>query len=599
MRTKSATKSALIACAFASICSALSTPASAQFEEWVARHELGSIDYDSSMEIDAAGNTYVSACSAATNASFITIKYDSMGNEEWATVYTSAEYDIPTDMAVDASGNVYVTGYSHDAQNFREFTTVKYNSAGIEQWVATYNGPYVGADQPAALAVDDSGNVYVTGESEGQYGWPDYATVKYDSAGNELWVARYNGPGDYFDGARALAVDASGNVYVTGGVTGLGGIQSCGTIKYDSAGNEQWVDLVGTNAGGYALAADASGNVFVAGLIESGPFDLAYMTLKYDALGNVLWVAEYNGHGGNGFYYDSASALVLDSSDNVYVTGSSTNASGNTDFATVKYDSAGNEQWVARSNGSGNRYDDPKALAVDALGNVYVTGNMHNGIYDDYATVKYDSQGVAQWVAHGPGNGGLASRACDLALDVAGDVYATGYAWNGTWWDIGTVKYGHTSVEVAPTSFAMLRGSAVSGNLKSLLSNDEDRLITQPGIVLSSAEPPIQIVLNSTAPTSSPSEFNLYVDFSATINNAELEISLYNFVTGSYEVLGSDIASIFDNTAHVHVKVDSSRFIEAGTLAIRARVGYRPTGGVPSASPWFGSIDRAWLSFPD
>src|SRR4029077_1627746 len=81
-----------------------------------------------------------------------------------------------------------------------------------ESWVARYNGPGNYTDDPVAIAVDGSGNVYLTGESSGQ----GYATIKYDSAGEEQWVAGYNGPGNGNDRANAIAVDASGNVYVTG-----------------------------------------------------------------------------------------------------------------------------------------------------------------------------------------------------------------------------------------------------------------------------------------------------------------------------------------------------------------------------------------------
>jgi Beta-propeller repeat len=71
-------------------------------------------------------------------------------------------------------------------------------------------------DEAAAIAIDDSGNVYVTGKSIGTNTFFDFATVKYDSGGQEDWVVRYNGLENLDDSAAAIAVDDSGNVYVTG-----------------------------------------------------------------------------------------------------------------------------------------------------------------------------------------------------------------------------------------------------------------------------------------------------------------------------------------------------------------------------------------------
>src|SRR4030095_4107949 len=122
----------------------------------------------------------------------------------------------------DNLGNVYVTGGSHGLGTDLDYATIKYNSARAQQWVARYNGPANGWDRAAAIARDSSGNVYVTGQSLGLGTDYDYATVKYNSAGQQQWVARYNGPGNGEDDAVAIATDGSGNVYVTGQSTGLG-----------------------------------------------------------------------------------------------------------------------------------------------------------------------------------------------------------------------------------------------------------------------------------------------------------------------------------------------------------------------------------------
>src|SRR5437867_4282615 len=86
------------------------------------------------------------------------------------------------------------------------------NAQVTQEWVARYNGPT--NDQGysnTSIAVDGSGNVYVTGTS-GVYPNFDYATIKYNSAGDSLWVRRYNGPANGSDYAHSLAVDGSGNV---------------------------------------------------------------------------------------------------------------------------------------------------------------------------------------------------------------------------------------------------------------------------------------------------------------------------------------------------------------------------------------------------
>ena len=143
--------------------------------------------------------------------------------------------DCAWDIAIDGSGNVYVTGYSVGSGTSSDYATIKYKPNGDTAWVRRYNVLGTSDNWPLAIALDGSGNAYVTGVSYASGTGLDYATMKYDSSGNKLWVQRYNGAGNCYncyDFACAIALDGSNNVYVTGGSYGIGTSHDYATIKY-------------------------------------------------------------------------------------------------------------------------------------------------------------------------------------------------------------------------------------------------------------------------------------------------------------------------------------------------------------------------------
>lgn len=310
------------------------------------------------------------------------------------------------------------------------------------QWVQRYNGPGNGEDEGKSIVLDDSGNVYTAGSSFGIGTGDDYAIIKYNSSGIQQWVQRYNGPGNSTDQASSIAVDRFGNVYVTGYSIGNGSNFDYATVKYNSSGDQQWVQRYNGPADYVdiprSVKLDSSGNVYVTGEC----YDINHsdcITLKYNSVGDLLWVRIFNR---NDNYDDASFSLSVDGSGNVYITGYSHGNSGE-DIITIKYNTSGTQQWVRLYNGPANWTDIGYSIAVDESGNVYVAGNsMNNGTADDCVILKYNSYGVQQWVKRYNGPGNYSDAALFIAIDSFSNIYVTGYSWGiGTGAGIITIKY--------------------------------------------------------------------------------------------------------------------------------------------------------------
>lgn len=455
-------------------------------------------DYARGIAVDGSGNVYVAGHTAggldgnasSGNVDLFVVKYDSSGAKQWTKQMGSGSGTFAQAVTVDISGNVYVVGKTNGgldgntSSGYMDLFVVKYNSSGDKEWTKQM-GAGSGSFQESgtyaqAVAVDSSGNVYVTGYTAGGLdgNYPAYVydcfLLKYNSVGEKKWTRQWgNG---YYTFATGVAIDSSGNPHVTGYAYynlwgGVDGNQNLGgkdifLTKFDGNGTKQWTKQTGSDGDDYALgiAMDGNDNIFVTGYTTSsmdgnwysGGTDIFVM--KFSKFGTQQWTRQA-GSGRDDYAY----GVVVYGSGNVYVSGltkgsleGNTNTSGN-DLFVIKYD--GLRDWT-RQSGTGFA-DAATGVAVDGNGNVYVTGyaggalDVKSGSYafDDCFLMKYDSAGMKQWTRQWGSNYYAFARG--VAIDSSGNPYVAGNAASGVdgnqslggWSDIILTKFNGAGVK--------------------------------------------------------------------------------------------------------------------------------------------------------
>ncbi|MBP9082931.1 MAG: T9SS type A sorting domain-containing protein [Bacteroidia bacterium] len=290
----------------------------------------------------------------------------------WAKAMGGTKSDYSASVAVDAAGNVYTIGYY-------------LGTADFNPGPGTANLTAAGRSDIYISKLDAAGN-FVWAKSIGGNGWDDGAGIAVDALGNIILTGHFSGTADFDPGAGTANLTAAGDYDIF-------------ICKLDAAGNYLWAESIGNNNGDYSwdVVADAMNNIYITGqffgtldfnpgpgtsnMTSAGGND--FFICKLDVAGNFLWAKSLGG-----LNPDVSYSIDVDINCNVYTTGGfkgtvdfdpgasafNLSTAGSEDVFILKLDSMGNFVW-ARSFG-GNNFDSANALSVDFAGNIYTIGTF-------------------------------------------------------------------------------------------------------------------------------------------------------------------------------------------------------------------------------
>lgn len=395
---------------------------------WVLRDTLMMWYAEMDIALDEAGNVYVSRTKGDTTSTdtlmqvYLT-KINGAGDIIWERylVGSGASHSQYRTMTLDRSGSVIVVAFTAD----HRLSVFKVNSHGELLWESSRDSYLL----PALVQTDRHSNIFIVSSSDQG---ATYTLLKLNAQGEFEWDYSLAHGTLALNPSAAIIVSQDGNIlFVSARWDYFGGNNdSIIVTALNQEGGLRWRQGLPMAAGFYGaqcfVGADLSGNAIV-GYTAGGPHSMDLMLKKYSDSGLLQWERREGGRGApsDGTIY----AMRLDGAGNAYVAGVTRNANSGFDFLVAKVSPQGVVEWTATYDGPAHKHDVCHYLELDNQGNVYVAGSSRGPLLDNwmnYALIKYNADGVQQWVRRVEDDGNNIVH--DLFIDNNGNVYVAGSA---------------------------------------------------------------------------------------------------------------------------------------------------------------------------
>jgi hypothetical protein len=474
--------------------------------------------------------------------------------QEWSRRYNSPSNlkDQSGSIAMDKSGNVYVTGTSVRSGSI-DIVTIKYLPTGIQRWTDIYN---VNAYAEIVKSVTDANNNLYISAFIGNLssGLVDMYLFKYDSSGTLLWYRDYGDGNIHYFIPQDLVIDKEGSIYEAGNTNNNSTGESVIIVKYNPTGDTLWSKIYKPTGyyknNVFSIATDSSSNLVIAGacITYNGAAPDCIVT-EYNSSGIFKWSNVYNS-GGYGTM-DIFEKVGVDNNGYIYATGI---GGVNGDYLTIKYNTIGDQQWLRRYNAGGT--NGSTSITIDNTSNIFITGESTVGSSNlDFATIKYNSNGDSLWVRRYDNPSNQNDEAFDIIKDYLGNIYVNGMSMVNGVYNFTTIKYDNNGVQKwimqHPGTPIYRHSSIVVDNLFNVyVSGDSGAGNTQDFITIKYSQlvginnTSSEIIANYNLEQNYPNPFNPVTTITFTV--PDIKTSNGNIKLEIFDITGKKIETLID-----------------------------------------------------